>query len=502
MSEKTVEKTVAKKGQSVNNSNGHDGSAPTAEEISDKQTKAEEISPETKTGETETAAQEEDSGEDAAAPKKKKSKLLFVIGGAVLLVAAVGGLIYWLNARHYESTDDAFIDGDIVQISPKVSAYVIKVYVDSNQPVKKGELLAELDPKDYQARLEQAQAQLRAAQAQKNQSQAQITLTRATTSASQTQAQSGVAAAKNNVAQTRAAAAAKQAQIRQAQNAVKTAQANLAQVRATAPQAQANLNLAQKEYNRRLALYNHGDVSKESLDQAANALQAAQSQLDAAEKQIIAAQSRVGEAQANVAVAQNNYQQSLAQVELTKSQIGESVGQLQDANAAPQRIAVNEAQIGNADASIAQAQAAVHEAELELSYTKIYAPEDGTVTRKTVEEGQLVQPGTPLMALSQSDDIWVVANFKETQLTDMRVGQPVDIKVDAYPDQTFHGKIESFQAGTGSRFSLLPSENATGNYVKVVQRVPVKVVFDKQPADDKAHLLAPGMSVEPSVKVR
>ena len=377
-----------------------------------------------------------------------------------------------------------------------------KVYVDSNQYVKKGELLVELNSKDYEAKLEQAQAQLRAAEAQKNQSQAQVALTRATTSASRTQAQSGVAAAKNNVTQQRAAADAKQAQIRQAQNAVKTAQANLGQVKATAPQAQANLNLAQKEYNRRLALYNHGDVSKESLDQASNALQAAQSQLDAAEKQIIAAQSRVGEAQANVSVAQSNYQQSLAQVDLVKSQIGESVGQLEDANAAPQRIAVNEAQIGNADASIAQAQAAIAQAELELSYTKIYAPEDGTVTRKTVQEGQLVQIGTPLMALSQSDDIWVVANFKETQLTDMRLGQPVDITVDAYPDQTFHGKIESFQAGTGSRFSLLPSENASGNYVKVVQRVPVKIVFDKQPADDKAHLLAPGMSVTPSVKVR
>jgi membrane fusion protein (multidrug efflux system) len=336
--------------------------------------------------------------------------------------------------------------------------------------------------------------------AQKNQSQAQVALTRATTSASQTQAQSSVAAAQNNVEQTRAAANAKQSQISQAQNAVKTAQANLAQTRTQVPLAQANVNLAQKEYNRRLTLFNNGDVSKESLDQATNALQAAQAQLDAAQKQVIAAQSRVNEAQSNVAVAQNNYQQSLAQVEVTRSQIGQSVGQLQDANAAPERIAASESQIGNAEASIAQAEAAVHEAELQLAYTKIYAPDDGVITRKTVQEGQLVQTGTPLMAISQSDEIWIVANFKETQLTDMKVGQPVDIEVDAYPSQTFHGRIESFQAGTGSRFSLLPSENATGNYVKVVQRVPVKIVFDEQP--DKVKLLAPGMSVEPSVKVR
>ncbi|MGI8494780.1 MAG: efflux RND transporter periplasmic adaptor subunit [Pyrinomonadaceae bacterium] len=260
------------------------------------------------------------------------------------------------------------------------------------------------------------------------------------------------------------------------------------------------MNLAQKEYDRRLTLFNNGDVSKESLDKATNALQAARSQLDAAEKQIIAAQSRVGEARANVSVAQNNYQQSLAQVEVTRSQVGQTLGQLQDANAAPERIAASESQIGNADAGIAQAEAAVAQAELEFSYTKIYAPEDGMVTRKTVEEGQLVQVGAPLMALSQSDEVWVVANFKETQLTDMRIGQPVDIEVDAYPDKKYHGRIESFQAGTGSRFSLLPSENATGNYVKVVQRIPVKIVFDEQP--DNAHLLAPGMSVAPSVKVR
>ncbi len=438
--------------------------------------------------------------EDQKEKSEKRSKLPFIIIGVVVLVGAIGGLFYWLNARHYESTDDAFVDGDVVQISPKVSAYVAKVYVKSNQPIHKGELLVELDTKDYEAKLEQAKAQLRAAQAQKNQSQAQVELTRKTVNASQNQARSGVESAQNNVEQTRAAAGAKQSQIRQAQGAVKTAQANLAQLQALAPQVEANFNLAQKEYNRRRSLYNTGDISKQLFDEAVNAWQTAQAQVAAAQKQIQAAQSHVNETQAAVATAQENYRQSLSQIELTKSQVGESVGQLQDANAAPERINVSQSQIGNAEAAIAQAEATVHQAELELSYTKIYAPEDGIVTRKSVEEGQLVQSGTPLMALSQSDEIWVVANFKETQLESMRVGQPVDIEVDAYPNQTFHGKIESFQAGTGSRFSLLPSENATGNYVKVVQRIPVRIVFDEQP--DKLHLLAPGMSVAPSVKVR
>ncbi len=450
----------------------------------------------------ETKQENEDAAEsdESAAEEKPRSKTLFYIIGAVVLIGAIGGLIYWLNARQYESTDDAFIEGDIVQISPKVSAYVTKVYVDSNQLVHKGDLLVELNSKDYEAKLEQAQAELRAAQAQKNQSQAQVALTKATTTASQTQAVSGVEAARNNVQQTSAAADAKQSQIKQAQSAVKTAEANLRQTQALAPQVEANLNLAQKEYNRRLKLYDSGDISKQTLDEAVNALQTARAQLDAAKRQVQAAQSKVNEARSNVAVAQSNYQQSLAQIELTKSQVGETIGKLQDANAAPERIDVSQAQVGNADAGIAQAEAAVHQAELELSYTKVYAPEDGTVTRKTVQEGQLVQPGSPLMALSQSNEVWVVANFKETQLTDMRIGQTVEVKVDAYPDQSFQGRIESFQAGTGSRFSVFPSENATGNYVKVVQRIPVKIVFNEPP--DKVHLLVPGMSVEPRVKVR
>ncbi len=434
--------------------------------------------------------------------KKPRSKLPMIIVGAVLLVAGVCGLIYWLYARQFESTDDAFIDGDIIQISPKVASYVTKVYVKSNQQVHKGDLLLELNTQDLQARLEQAKAQLRAAEAQKNQSQAQVDLTRKTTQASQTQARSNVETAKSNVQQTARAADAKQSQITQAQTAVKTAQANLAQARTQIPQAEANLNLAQKEYNRRLNLYDNGDISKQLLDQGLTALQTAQAQLDAARKQTEAAASRVGEAQANVAVAQQNYQQSVAQIDLTQSQVNESAGRLQDAQAAPERIAVSETQVGTSAANIETARAAVSQAELDLTYTKIFAPEDGFIARKNIEVGQYVQPGAALMAISRSNEIWVTANFKETQLELMRVGQAVEIKVDAYPNEKFEGKIESFQAGTGARFSVLPTENATGNYVKVVQRVPVKIVFDRQPDDDKAHLLAPGMSVEPSVKVR
>jgi len=432
-------------------------------------------------------------------PNGKKRRFLF-IGGSVLLVAIIAGVGYWLYARQYESTDDAFIDGDIVQISPKIAAYVTKVYVKSNQFVHKGDPLVDLDPTSYEVKLEQAKAQLETAKSQRGLALANVSLTTKTTDASQTQAASNVRTARTNVGQTSLAAAAKRTQIDQAQAAARTAKANLAQINAQRPQFESNVHLAQVEYDRRLALYKNGDISKQALDQAANALNATQSQLDAASKQVIAAQSRVDEANAAVSTADQAYRQALAQVDVSKSQVNESEGRLDDANAAPDRVGVSESQVDSADAGIVAAEAAVHQAEIDLSYAKIVAPEDGFVTRKAVEEGQLVQLGTPLMALSQSDEIWVVANFKETQLEDMRIGQSVSITVDAYPSDKFYGKVESFQVGTGSRFSVLPSENATGNYVKVVQRVPVKIVFDTQP--DQQHLLAPGMSVEPSVKVR
>jgi membrane fusion protein (multidrug efflux system) len=435
----------------------------------------------------------------ATVGQRRKRKFI-IIGAVVLVVLIIGGVSYWLYSRQFESTDDAFIDADITQVSPKVAAYVQKVYVEGNQYVHKGDLLVELNPQDYQLRLEQAKAQLENAKAGYQSSLANVSLTKATTNAAQQQARSNIQTATSNVDQTRAAANARQAQVAQARRAVTTARANLNQTRAQVPRAESDVRLAQVEYDRRSALFARGDISRQSLDQALNALQTAQANLNAANRAVDAAQSRVDEAQANAAAAEDTYRQALAQINVSQSQVGESQGRLADANAAPERIAVSQTSTETAQAQIAAAEAAVSQAQQELEYTKIYAPEDGFVTRKTVEEGQLVQVGTPLMAISQSDDIWVVANFKETQLENMQVGQKVTIVVDAYPNKEFHGHVESFQAGTGSRFSLLPAENATGNFVKVVQRIPIKIVFDDRPEDVK--LLAPGMSAEPTVKVR
>jgi membrane fusion protein (multidrug efflux system) len=453
----------------------------------------------------EESPEKAETGEDKAAEEpvkngKGKRRRLFIIGGIALVILAIAGTAYWLYERQFESTDDAFIEGDITQVSPKVSAYITKIYVKNNQLVHKGDLLVELDPKDYEAKLEQAKAQLSVAQAQHGSAEATVDLTRKTTGASQTQARSNVETARNNVEQNRAASEAKRSQILQAQTAVKTAQANLAQTRAQIQQAEGDLHLAQVEFDRRQKLFNNGDISKQNLDQATSALQTARSQYNSAQKQIDAAESRVEEARANVSTAQENFKQSQAQIDISRSQVGESAGRLEDANAAPERVSVSESQVDTSKAGIEQAEAAVHEAELELSYTKILAPEEGFITRKTIEEGQLIQAGTPMMAVSQSDEMWVIANFKETQLANMQPGQAVDIYVDAYPSQSFHGKVDSVQAGTGSRFSVLPAENATGNYVKVVQRVPVKIVFDSPP--DDAHRLVPGMSVQPTVRVR
>ncbi len=430
---------------------------------------------------------------------KKRRKLPFYIVGGVLLIAAIAGLIYWTYARQFEYTEDAFIDGEITQISPKITAYVAKVWVKENQFVKKGDLLVELNAEDLEARLEQAKSQVLAAQAQRKRALAQTDLTRATTGATQVQALSNVQIARDKIAETGLGAEAKLSEIRQAESAVKIARANLAEARSRKPQADSNLRLAQIEHDRSLSLYRSGSVSRQNFEIAENGLERAKADLNSVQSQAIAAESRIDEAEARVATARNNYKLSLAQINSSRSEVDESLGRLRDANAAPERIAVDQSAVGTADAGIAQAEAVVHGVELELESTKIFAPGDGFVTRKNVQEGQLVQPGAALMALSQTE-VWIVANFKETQLERMSVGQAVDIKVDAFPGRTFRGRIESFQAGTGSAFSVLPSENASGNFLKVVQRVPVKIVFDEKP--ENVHLLVPGMSVQPRVRVR
>src|SRR5258705_1484786 len=424
----------------------------------------------------------------------------FLIAAIIfLVVGAAVGLHYYLYARSHESTDDAFIDGHIIQISPKASGYVAKVYVDDNQQVKAGDLLVEIDARDYQVRLEQAKAALEAGLARENEAHTNVSLTRATTAASVQQARATVLGARSGVQSSRAGASSSLSRANQASSAISTAQANLEQARAQVQAEQAEATRTNADVERYQALYAKDEVSKQQLDQAVAAARTAGAELDAGRQRVEATEAQVNEAQSSHVAAAETARQAQTQIGGAQASVSEALGRLAQANTAPQQVAVSQAQSKTAGATTEQLRAQVAQAELELSYTKIYAPDAGRVTRKSVEQGAYVEIGQPLLSIVPGN-VWVTANFKESQIGRMLPGQPVDITVDAYSDKVFKGHVDSIQAGTGARFSLIPPENATGNYVKVVQRVPVKIVFDEPP--DPKHMLAPGMSVVPEVAVR
>jgi membrane fusion protein (multidrug efflux system) len=428
-----------------------------------------------------------------------KRPAFIAVAAVILIIGAVLGLRYWLYARAHETTDDAFIDADVTRVSPKVSGYVAKLYIKDNQQVKEGDLLLEIDPRDYQARLDQAQAALDAGMARLKEAQSGIELTRANTSANVQEASATVRRAQTEVQAQTASAAAERSRIAQMNAGVATAQANVSQAQSQAVAAEAEARRADADVLRYQALYEKDEVSRQRLDQAVATARTANAQFEAARNRVSAATAQVNEARAAHNVAQETARQAQAQVAGTKASVGEAQGRLMLANTGTQQIAVSRAQAETAGASIEQLRAAVAQAQLDLSYTKVYAPVSGRVTNKAVEENALVQVGQPLFAVVP-DDVWVTANFKESQVGDIHPGQSVEITVDAYRGKVFRGHVDSIQAGTGAQFSLLPPENATGNYVKVVQRVPVKIVFDEP--QDARYLLAPGMSVVPEVKVK
>ena len=369
------------------------------------------------------------------ADKPIYTRTWFLIGAALLLIGLIiWGIDHYRYASAHETTDDAFIEGHAAQISSRAAGQVMKVYVRDNQLVKAGQLLVELDPRDYQAQLEQSEASVTSALAQRNAAQ--------------------------QAARSRASV------IEQQRAQLAAAEANLAQAAADERAAQAQAANDTRDEERYAELYKTDAVSRQRYDQALTTARASVAQADAAHRHTQSVAAQELQARAVVDQARNDYRQSAEQVSVY-------------------------------DAQIQQAQAQADAARLQLSYTKIYAAETGRVTSKAVNEGQTVSVGQQLMLVTYGQ-LWVTANFKETQLTHMRVGQPVQLVVDTYPGEQFAGRVESFQRGTGARFSLLPAENATGNYVKVVQRIPVKIVFDGQP---DLHLLAPGMSVTPEVAI-
>jgi membrane fusion protein (multidrug efflux system) len=417
--------------------------------------------------------------------KPQSKRKAWLIGIGLAAIAAVAGGLYYLHSRHYESTDNAFIEGDVIQVSPRVAGQMLQVYVRDNQHVNRGDLIAEIDARDFEARAAESRARLIDTAARADGAQSNLLLTSTVTDAVLTQTGAAAGAAQDQVQ-------VLQAGVAQAAAAIRAAEAAQRQAEAQQSAAQAEASRASEDAVRYRALYAKDEVSKQQLDRAETQARAAVAAQEAASHATEAAKAHLSQAQA----AQVSTQAALRQAE---KQVVQAQGRVSEAKSAPRQMEVRHADVASLRAQVEQQRASVEQAELALSYTRIYAPESGYVTRKSVEPGDFVQPGQPLLALV-SDRLWVVANFKETQLTLMRPGQPVTLKLDAFPQLRLRGHVESFQSGTGAAFSLLPAENATGNYVKVVQRVPVKIVLDEAPP--AGYRIGPGMSVEPEVKVR
>ncbi len=374
-----------------------------------------------------------------------------LVGGLFLLV--VGGIVAWRYYAVRETTDDAQIDGDIYTISARITGHAIKVNAENNDFVKAGTVLVELDPRDYQVALDRALGDLANAQAAAVAASVSVPITSVTTSS-----QESAAAADVQNAEAAIAAAEKQRQAADARVA----------------EAEANDAKAQADLERYTQLVAKAEISQQQYDYAVAAAKGTAAVLAAAQSAAIAAREEVSQANAR---------------------LSERQAQLRAAQTAPQHVAVSRSRAESAQAAVKTAQAAVEQARLNLEYTKIVAQVDGIVGKKSVEEGENIQPGQALMAVVPINDLYVTANFKETQLKNMRPGQSVAIHVDAY-GRDYQGRVLNIAGATGEKFSLLPPENASGNYVKVIQRVPVKIVFDP---GQNTQILRPGMSVEPTV---
>lgn len=382
----------------------------------------------------------------------------------LLLAIAAGGTAAWLHFRDRVSSDDANVDGHISAVAPKISGNIVEVAVLDNQQVKAGQVLVRIDPRDYQAKVDMAKAALLQAQSQVNSARQMVPLTADTTLSLNTAAAAQVADAEAE--EQRARASYQQA-----------ASSDIAAAQAAVRARQADSDRAQADLARMQPLVDKAEISKLQYDGYVAAARVAQSNLDAARE-------KMGSVQQDASIRQ-------AAVSAAQSRVNQARAQLQTSTANRKQVGIRTSDVGTASAAVASAQANLDAAELQLSYCTITAPLDGVVTRKSVEVGQIVQPGQGLMTIIPLQDTWVTANFKETQLADVRPGQRAEIHVDMY-GKSVTGRVDSIAGATGSKLSLLPPENATGNFVKVVQRIPVKILVDKQ----DQLVLRPGMNVD------
>jgi membrane fusion protein (multidrug efflux system) len=405
---------------------------------------------------TPTPANPEAEAETEIEQPKSSRKAILVVVVAVLVLVAIG---IWWHSTFSEDTDDAQVNGHLIQVSSRIAGQVLKIDVEENQVVKAGDVIAELDPADYQVAVENAEAALASAQANAAAANVNVPITTVNTS-------SNLRSAGADVNGTHAG--------------VEQAEQQLAAAHARVVQAEANFTKAQADLARYKPLVEKDVISKQQFD-------AAVASADATKAAVADARATERAASDGVKVAHEHEAQ--AQASLKYAETG------------PQQVAAQSARAKQALAQVQQAQAQLDQAKLNLSYTKIVAPAAGIITRKSVEINQNLAPGQNLLTLVSLEDLWVTANFKETQLKHMAAGQPVEIEVDA-TGKTYHGKVTQIGGATGSVLSLFPPENATGNYVKVVQRVPVRVDFTDLKNEDPDHLLRPGLSVEPKVRVK
>lgn len=410
----------------------------------------------------------------AIVPRRNWLKPLLIGVSSVLVLAFAG--VHGYNWFHYmtthQETDDAYITGHLHQVSTRVNGTVEKVLVDDNEHVKAGQLLVLLDPHDFQVKVDQMLANLEQAERQAKAAQTSISYQDTTAQGQDINARGSIANAL--------------ATISRSQAAVKEARAGIAAAQADLESKDAELDRALLDYKRYDALEKQGAISTSQRDSAKRDYLVAQGQRDAARQAIAEATSRL--------------QQANDSVNAGKAQLTQAEGQLHLARASALQTRVTENQFDTELAAVARAKAALEEARLNLSYTSIVAPTSGRVGKKSVEEGMRVEPGQPLMTIV-SDDLWVVANYKETQLKSMHEGQPVEIDIDSFPDHKFKGRVLSFSPASGASFAVLPSDNATGNFTKIVQRLPVKIVFDRDSIRGYENRLAPGLSVITKVEV-
>jgi len=392
---------------------------------------------------------------EIVAPPSRRRGIAIV----VILVVALIALGVWWRSTYSEDTDDAQVDGHLIQVSSRINGHVLKVYVAENQQVKAGDPIADLDPRDYQVAVENAQAALASAQANAAAAKVNVPIVSVNATSNLSEADAGVSGAQATVSQ---------------------AEQQLASARARVAEAQANYTKAKADLERYKPLVVKDVISKQQFDAATAAADATMAALADA----LAGQKA---AEDGLRVAHEREQQ--AQAAKTYAQTG------------PQQVAAQNARARQAEAQVQQAQAQLDQAQLNLSYCKIVAPSDGIITRKSIEVDQNVAAGQNLLTLVSLNDIWVTANFKETQLKHMLEKQTVEIHVDA-TGKNYSGVVTQIGGATGSVLSLFPPENATGNYVKVVQRIPVRIDFTDLNKEDPDHQLRPGLSVEPKVRVK